>query len=146
MSRQRADSPGREAKRFHAHAKWQTVKAHIYYGGGITLRWGVAIDGNDNVFVANFSGQHLSEICGIKTATCPAGFKTGDPISPVVGYRSDALTRNTGVASDPSGNVWLANNWLPVPIQSNPGGHAAVVFIGLAAPVKTPLNGNSRKP
>jgi len=143
MPRQRADSPGGEAKRIHAHAKWQNREsAYLLW----RLPWGVAIDGNDNVFVANFSGQHLSEICGIKTATCPAGFKTGDPISPVVGYRSDALTRNTGVAIDPSGNVWLANNWLPVPIQSNPGGHAAVVFIGLAAPVKTPLNGNSRKP
>ena len=123
-----------------------TISAHVYHGGGITLPWGVAIDGNDNVFVANFSGQHLSEFCGVRPSTCPAGLNTGDPISPITGYRSDALTRNTGVAIDPSGNVWLANNWLPVAIQSNPGGHAAVVFIGLAAPIKTPLNGNPRQP
>jgi hypothetical protein len=115
--------------------------------GGITLPWGIAVDGNDNVFVANFSDQRLSEFCGTRPSTCPAGYKTGDPISPSgTGYSSDALTRNTGVAIDQSGNVWLANNWLNIPIQSNPGGHAAVVFIGLAAPIKTPLNGAPKQP
>jgi hypothetical protein len=35
---------------------------------------------------------------------------------------------------------------MTVPIQTNPGGHGLVVFIGLAAPVKTPLNGVPMKP
>jgi streptogramin lyase len=124
----------------------KNVKASVFYGGGITFPWGIAIDGNDNIFVANFGGQRLSEFCGVRTSNCPPGTKTGDPISPDTGYTSDALTRNTGVAIDPSGNVWLANNWLNVPIQTNPGGHGAVVFIGLAAPIKTPLNGPPSKP
>ena len=38
------------------------------------------------------------------------------------GYGFDGLVRNTGVAVDLSGNVWLANNWKNVPIQTNPGG------------------------
>ena len=124
----------------------KSAKTSVFYGGGISRPWGIAVDGNDNIFVANFGGQRLSEFCGVKTSNCPPGTKTGDPISPDTGYTSDALTRNTGVAIDPSGNVWLANNWLNVPIQTNPGGHGAVVYIGLAAPVKTPLNGLPSKP
>ena len=52
-------------------------------------------------------------------------------------YMIDALVRNPGVSIDPSGNVWLCNNWLIDPIRTNPGGDGLVVFIGLAAPVKT---------
>ncbi len=73
------------------------------------------------------------------------GFQTGDPISPDGGYSSDALVRNTGVAIDPSGNVWLANNWETFPVQQNPGGHEIVVFIGLAKPVQAPLIGPPQK-
>jgi Bacterial Ig-like domain (group 3) len=111
-----------------------------FTGGGLTLPWGVAVDGSDNIWVANFSGQHLSELCGAR-AQCPVGTCTGMPISPAAGYTSDGLVRNTGVAVDPSGNVWLANNWLNVPVQTNPGGHEFVVFIGVATPIKTPLIG-----
>jgi hypothetical protein len=104
------------------------------------------VDGDDHIWVANFAGRRLSEFCGARPATCPSGLGTGDPISPASGYTSDALTRNTGVAIDPSGNVWVANNWLDVPRQSNPSGHELVLFIGLAAPVATPLNGPPHRP
>ena len=57
------------------------------------------------------------------------------------GYGFDGLGRNTGAAVDPSGNVWLANNWLQVPFQTNPGGHEIVAFVGLAAPQTTPVIG-----
>lgn len=117
-----------------------------FTGGGLTLPWGIAVDGNDNVWVANFGRKRLSEFCGARPANCPAGLKTGDPISPFRGYSSDGLTRNTGIAIDPSGNVWLANNWLEVPIQTNPGGRHLVVFVGLAAPVRTPIAGPPRQP
>ncbi len=124
----------------------KTMKASVFTGGGITVPWGIAVDGDDNVWVANFGGQRLSEFCGVKASKCPAGVETGDPISPDTGYTSDALTRNTGVVIDPSGNVWLANNWMTLPIQANPGGHGLVVFVGLATPIKTPLNGVPIKP
>jgi sugar lactone lactonase YvrE len=117
-----------------------------FTGGGLTIPWGIAVDGDDNVWVANFGGQRLTQLCGARPHNCPPGHRTGDAISPGTGYGSDGLTRNTGVVIDPSGNVWLANNWLNVPVQTNPGGHEFVVFIGIAAPVKTPLIGPPRRP
>jgi hypothetical protein len=117
-----------------------------FTGGGLTLPWGIAVDGNDNIWISNFGRKRVSEFCGARPENCPAGLKTGDPISPAGGYSSDGLTRNTGVVIDPSGNVWLANNWMEVPIQTNPGGREMVVFVGLAAPVKTPMAGPPRQP
>lgn len=107
--------------------------------GGSTLPWGIATDGDGNVWVANFDAQRLSAYCGADPATCPPGLSTGDPISPDdTGFFFDGLVRNTGVAIDQSGNVWVANNWLTVPLQSNPGGHQIVAFLGMAAPVSIP--------
>ena len=121
-------------------------KGSPYTRGGLYMPWGIAVDGNDNVFVANFNGKRLSYLCGADPSKCPPGYKTGDPISPGGGYTFEGLTRNTGVQIDASGNVWLANNWEMVPVPTNPGGHELVVFIGLAAPVKTPLIGPPRRP
>jgi hypothetical protein len=117
-----------------------------FTGGGQTTPWGIAVDGNDNIWVANFAGQRLTELCGSRPSKCPPGLNTGDPISPDTGYSFDGLTRNTGVAIDPSGNVWLANNWMNVVFLTNPGGHELVEFIGLAAPIKTPLIGPPEQP
>ena len=44
-----------------------------YRGGGLKNAWGVAVDGADNVWVANFSGRRLSELCGTKTQQLPGG-------------------------------------------------------------------------
>ncbi|UVF76889.1 NHL repeat-containing protein [Gordonia mangrovi] len=108
-----------------------------FYGGGATLPWGIATDGDGNVWVANFGGKRLSHFCGVNARTCPPGKRTGAPISPeITGYAFDGLVRNTGVAVDQSGNVWVANNWDEVPIQSNPGGHEIVAFLGMAPPVQ----------
>jgi hypothetical protein len=70
---------------------------------------------------------------------------TGQPIAPT-GYHFDGLTRNTAATIDPSGNVWVTNNWLLDPVQTNPGGDGMVVFIGLAAPVRAPLIGPPQRP
>jgi hypothetical protein len=107
-----------------------------FTGGGLTIPWGVAVDGDDHVWVANFAGERVSEFCGVRVAACPAGAGTGDPISPDHGYGFDGLVRNTGLAIDPSGNVWVANNWKEAPIQTNPGGYEIVAFVGIAAPVQ----------
>ncbi|MCP4627493.1 MAG: hypothetical protein GY850_28865 [bacterium] len=117
-----------------------------YKGGGLILPWGIAVDGNDNVWVANFDSQRLSHICGARWWTCPRGLRTGDAISPDSGYGFDGLVRNTGVSIDPSGNVWVTNNWQIDVKLSNPGGHEVAVFIGLAKPVKTPLIGPPEQP
>jgi hypothetical protein len=66
-----------------------------FTGGGINGPWGVAVDGDDNVWVANFgplqagsnfTSASISELCGINPAARPPGKKLGDPISPPTGY------------------------------------------------------------
>jgi hypothetical protein len=116
-------------------------------GAGLNNPWGIAVDGADQVWVANFGGRRLSELCGTVPRNCPPGKReTGGAISPKSGYGFDGLVRNTGVAIDPSGNVWLANNWKDVPIQTNPGGYQIVAYLGLAAPTRSPQIGPPQQP
>ncbi len=117
-------------------------------GAGLQNPWGVAVDGAGQVWVANFGGRRLSELCGTEPQGCPPGKRRiGAAISPEgTGYGFDGLTRDTGVAIDPSGNVWLANNWKNAPIQTNPGGYQIVAYLGMAAPVKTPQIGVPEAP
>jgi hypothetical protein len=119
-----------------------TPQAQPITVGGLRNPWGITVDGDDHVWVANFGGKRLTELCGSDTSTCPPGKrKIGGAISPKSGYGFDGLVRNTGVIVDPSGNVWLANNWKNVPIQTNPGGYQIVAYLGLAAPTKSPQIG-----
>jgi hypothetical protein len=84
----------------------------------------------------------VSHFCGVDTSKCPPTKQgVGMPISPDSGYTSNALIRNTGVVIDPSGNVWLTNNWKDIPLKINPGGNSIAVMVGAAGPVKTPLIG-----
>jgi len=63
----------------------------------------------------------------------------------------------TDLAVDPAGNVWVANNWdlpeeagfekvPPEALSTRFGGNGAVVFYGLAKPVRTPLIGPVQSP
>jgi len=125
-------------------------------GKSINGPWGIAVDGNDNVWVANGFGHTVTALCGARPANCPPGAKTGDPISPPGGYIGGMQTVITDVAIDPAGNVWVANNWdlpyegfkkVPDPaLATRFGGNGVVVFFGLAKPVKTPLIGPPRTP
>lgn len=123
-------------------------------GGSISGPWGITVDGNDHVWVANGFGKTLTELCGVRTETCPPGMKTGDPISPPkTGYAGKGMQFLTGVAVDPAGNVWAANNidlmdevcLVKVPDETQStrcGGNGFVVFFGLAKPVRTPVVGS----
>jgi hypothetical protein len=53
--------------------------------------------------------------------------------------------RTTGLEPDPSGNLWVTNNWKEVPLQTNPGGYQIVIFVGIAAPIRTPVIGPPRR-
>lgn len=129
-------------------AAGKPFSASPYKGGGVRLPWGITVDGNDNVWVADFSGTRprVSELCGVRHAHCGGVSHTGDPISPQQGYASGLLQRLTGISVDASGDVWVCNNWLPIPIQTNPGGDALVEFVGVAGPVKTPMLGLPKQP
>ena len=114
-----------------------------FSGGGMCAPWDTAIDGEDNVWVANFGplqeGSNftgrLTKLWGINP---PPGHNVGDPISPPTGYTvpsagSEVLLRNgeplygpppalpcfipmmrqTAVVIDQAGNIWSINNWKP---------------------------------
>jgi len=97
-----------------------------YTGGGINHPQGIAVDGAGNVWVANYRGPSLSELAGA-SATVP-----GAVLSPAAGYGSGAkLLEAFAIAIDAAGNVWVTNF----------GSNTLTEFVGLAAPVKTPLLG-----
>jgi len=127
-----------------------TVHGPYNAGGAITGPWGVAIDGNDNVWVASSTSHSVTQLCGVRTENCPPGLKTGDPITPSAGYIG-GLQIIAPIAIDPAGNTWVGNAWndtkagfseVPAEAQSTRfSAHTIVVFFGVAKPVKTPLIG-----
>ena len=123
--------------------------------GSIWGAWAVSIDGNDHAWISNFApGGGLTELCGARTETCPAGMKTGDPISPPGGYKGGGMQLLVDASIDPAGNVWVSNNWQDqwscygTPdegVSTRCGGHGLVVFYGMAKPVRAPQIGPARQ-
>ncbi len=127
------------------------------YGKGITGPWAVSVDGNDNIWVSNFSSAAagIVQLCGFRTETCPPGMKTGDAISPPGGYVGGGLQLQVDVGIGPAGDVWVTNNWQdhtscygkPDEYASTRcAGEGVVVFFGMAKPVRTPQIGPVRAP
>jgi hypothetical protein len=127
------------------------------YGKGITGPWAVSVDGNDNIWIANFSSATagIVQLCGFRTETCPPGMKTGDAISPPGGYVGGGLQLQVDIGVGPAGDVWVTNNWQNTAacygkpdeaISTRCGGQGVVVFFGMAKPVRTPLIGPVRAP
>jgi hypothetical protein len=114
-----------------------------FSGGGMDAPWDTAIDGEDNVWVANFgplaTGSNftgrLTKLWGINPRP---GHSVGDPVSPLTGYTAPSagsevllhngeplygpppappcfipMMRQTAVAIDQAGNIWSINNWKP---------------------------------
>jgi len=107
--------------------------------------WSVAVDGNGNIWVASFLGETVTELCGANRTYCPPGVRTGAVMSPTArGFNDGGLEHLTAVQIDESGNVWVANNWTTLSPPS--GGNGLVEFIGMAAPVRTPLIGPPQRP
>jgi streptogramin lyase len=112
-----------------------------YQGGGIDGPWGIALDGDDNLWVGNFgplelgSNFHgrLTQLAGVNAT----GHRLGDGLTPQTGYTLPSageqvllhdstplyghngppcfipMMRTTGVNIDAAGNVWTCNNWKP---------------------------------
>ena len=112
-----------------------TVVANGTYtaNGTLSSPQATAIDGAGNVWVGNFHAGYLTELAGASSTT-PA---PGQPLSPNAGWAPDAkLFGAYAIAIDPSGNLWVSNLY----------GASVTEFIGLAAPVKTPLIGPPQNP
>jgi hypothetical protein len=125
------------------------------YGRGITGPWAVSVDGNDNIWISNFSSATagIVQLCGFRTENCPPGMKTGDAISPPGGYVGGGLQLQVDIGVGPAGDVWVTNNWQDTAscygkpdetISTRCGGQGVVVFFGMAKPVRTPLIGPAR--
>jgi streptogramin lyase len=112
------------------------VSGSGFVGGGIDHPQGIAVDGKGTVWVANYRsavGQAsvLSELAGSAAAS------PGALLSPATGWGQDAgMVEPFAVAIDASGNLWVTNF----------GTNTLTEFVGLAAPVKTPLLGPVRIP
>ncbi len=128
-----------------------------FSGSSLPGPWAVAVDGNDNVWVSNFAGAsgQLAHLCGVRTENCPPGMKTGDPISPPLGYVGGGLQMEVDVDVDPAGNVWVTNNWQDIDscigtplegLSTRCAGQGVVVFYGMAKPIRVPLIGPPHQP
>jgi hypothetical protein len=127
------------------------------YGKGLYCPWAAAVDGDDNVWISNFSGAKagIVELCGANPNAWPPGKKMGDAISPPGGYVGGGLQMQIDIDIDPAGNIWVGNNWQDInaalgqvtePLSTLGAGQGVVVFYGLAKPVRTPLIGPVQQP
>lgn len=123
-----------------------------FTGPALPGPWAAVIDGNDNVWISNFAMPHspLAALCGVRTETCPPGFKTGEQISPPGGYVGGGLQMQTDLAIGPAGDVWVMNNWQDIDscfgvpeeaLSTRCGGQGVVIFFGMAKPVRPPQIG-----
>jgi hypothetical protein len=128
-----------------------------FTGGGLPAPFAAAVDGSDNVWISNFAAPNspITELCGVRTDTCPPGFKTGEQISPPGGYVGGGLQMQTDLAIGPAGDVWVINNWQDIDscfgvpdeaLSTRCGGQGVVIFFGMAKPVRTPQIGPARAP
>jgi len=119
-----------------------------YGDGELNAPWGVSVDGNDDVWVANFIGRGVSLLAGANPSGRTQSFDTGDVIHTI---HSGSIQMLTDVVVDQAGNLWCANNWndpetvmeaKPNPKYSTWGGGSGVVVVyGIAKPAETPLVG-----
>ena len=107
-----------------------TTSGTVISNGGYTASntidhpQGIAIDGNGNIWIANYRNTYLTQLAG---SAAPA---PGATLSPLPGWAPDAaLLEAFALAIDSSGNIWV----------SNQGSNTLTEFVGIAAPVKTPL-------
>jgi hypothetical protein len=119
----------------------------------VDVPWGLNLDGNDDVWIANISprSRSVALMAGANPKGHPEGTKPGDVIHVIKGGSIQMLT---DVAIDPAGNVWAANNWNnpdsavrpnpPTAISTWGGGSGFTVIYGVAAPVQPPRMGKVR--
>jgi len=106
-----------------------------YVGGGVHGTYGgpygIAIDGDGKVWVANYGPAEASN-----KGSVSAFDSSGNALSPSNGYQP-GLSKADSLAIDGSGNVWVVDNG-GSSITQNFGG-ALTELVGSAAPVVTPI-------
>ena len=105
--------------------------------GGMNGATGVAIDGNDNIWYANSTGNSVSAFMNKGPASINGGqySNVATGISPTTGYTaSGQMSAPTQIAIDPSGDVWVTNT------STSGVGYSVTELIGVAAPTYTPLS------
>ncbi|MGH7778443.1 MAG: NHL repeat-containing protein [Candidatus Binataceae bacterium] len=123
-----------------------------FNGGGVSGGvFGVAIDGTGNVWTSDYGNginPNVAELIGGNTegTTCsspPLNGETGCPLSPAAGFVGASLNCPGEIAIDAEGDVWVADNTSGCG-GSGPSG--VTEFVGVAAPIKTPLIGPPQVP
>jgi streptogramin lyase len=102
-----------------------------YPGGGMTIPDRIAIDGAGTVWVADYD----SGLCEFSSSGTAISGESGFCYS----HGTGQLGEPWGLAIDLSGNVW-------VPDPQSGGSGAIVEFVGVAAPVATPMVANFLSP
>jgi sugar lactone lactonase YvrE len=115
-----------------------------FSGGGLTVPWGIATDGDGNVWVALRWSAGVALLWLDPPPGVPLEWASASDLP--APYPFHGLQRNTGINIDASGNVWLANNWKETPPPANPGGDGLVALVGAASPVRMPLIGPPQRP
>ena len=90
----------------------------IQPNGGLGMPAGIAIDGNNQVWVTNNNG------------TVSLFANSGTALSPSNGFTDASLMTPSGIAIDSGGSVWVANK----------GNNSVTRFLGAAGPVVLPVN------
>jgi hypothetical protein len=109
---------------------------------GLLGPWGVAVDGNNDVWVANFGRMGVTEdytnagVSKLAGVDSPSRLAVGEALTPSTGYTlptggdevllpdgsplykdgtvcTSPLMRMTSVTIDAAGNLWAVNNWKP---------------------------------
>ncbi len=104
-------------------SRGMAISGSPFSGGGINTAPLLATDSSGSVWLANFGDKSISELGS-----------NGIPVSPAgTGFAGAGLNLPAGIAVDASGNLWVVNN--------GDGSNSITEFVGVAAPVKTPLFG-----
>jgi hypothetical protein len=103
--------------------------------GGIDAPVGLAVDGSGIVWVANQDGANISAISpGPSSSATPTTLSPDGTSTTNGGYSGGGVISSpaepTGIAVDPSGNVW---------VSISGGNYPVVEFIGIGSPTITPL-------
>jgi len=105
------------------------VATNIDGVGGLFSPSAVSIDGAGNAWVTNTQSSVLQQSGQPEQGGLSEFTNAGTPVTTSTGYVSDSLTSPQSVAVDGSGSVWLRNS----------GSTNVTAFVGVGAPVATPL-------